>query len=608
MELGDNNSVTATHYGIFDIIQSYQVEALHTPTFRLSLLSINKLDLSGHTTIFRNRKCSITSPSSRSLAGKIINGLYIIVPATALLSSSTGNGKRRTRDSSPSIEPTIEPTIESSRAPIAAKTKSTRKSLTISESRIWHRRLAHMNPTAIKSLVKGYTNDDSMWTVCIQAKHKQEFIKVPVKRTTKPFELVHSDVCGPFSTPTLGDNRYYILFINDYMRYTSVWLLPNKKAKTCTSAYQSFQARVDLMGYEIKRFRCDNGRGEYDNKTFRYVLAARCTTYEPCRPYAHHKNGVAERMIRTITGKTRAMIIDSQAPVQSWGEAVNTAVYLHQRSPNEGLKRINDRDGYQAPYKTPYEMLHGFGKPTHDADGNEISYQAPLHNLHRFGCYVSRLIPEVQRRQGKFCPRSKPCMKVGYTHESKSLWRIWDPEFQRVKTQAEVVFDEERNAHMSCQHGSNEIDMFGFPEDEQYVKETDTGDEPLRDSQPTQIAKRSKSHMHDAPDEEAENAHSRRLRREDQTAQRSAANAENIPHSWHHSREDQTARRSAAAIKKSSQVPRAAPDPAPVPAPAPPIGSRVTRSQGKVFAEALTASATDPFTNAEAIEIPQRDH
>jgi len=383
-----------------------------------------------------------------------------------------------------------------------------------------------MNPTAIKSLVKGYTNDDSMCTVCIQAKHIQKSIKVPVKRTTKPLELVHSDVCGPFSTPTLGDNRYYILFIDDYTRYTSVWLLPIKKAKTCTSTYQSFQARVDSMGYEIERFRCDNGLGEYDNKTFRYVLAARGTTYEPCPPYARHKIGVAERIIRTITEKARAMIIDSQVPVQFWGEAVNTAVYLHQRSPNEGLKRKNDRDGYQARYETPYEMLHGSGKPMHNADGNEISYQAPLHNLRRFECYVSRLIPEVQRLQGKFGPGSTPCKLVGYTPDSKSLWRIWDPEFQRVKTQSEVVFDEERNAHMSCQHGSKEIDMFGLPENEEYVEETDTGDEPLRDSQPTQIGsqptqigsqptqidKRSKSHMHEAPDEEAENAHSWRLR------------------------------------------------------------------------------------------------
>jgi hypothetical protein len=158
------------------------------------------------------------------------------------------------------------------------------------------------------------------------------------------------------------------------------------------------------MRYEIKRFQCDNRRGEYDNQPCRFVLAACGTTYETCPPYAHHKNGIAEQMIRTITEKSRAMMIYSQASIQLWGEAVNTAVYLHQRSPNEGLKRKNDRDGYQAPYETPYEMLHGFGKPTHDANGNKISYQAPLHNLRRFGCYTSRLIPEVQCRD-KFGPR-----------------------------------------------------------------------------------------------------------------------------------------------------------------------------------------------------------
>ena len=362
------------------------------------------------------------------------------------------------------------------------------------------------------------------------------------------------------------------------------------------------------MGYEIKQFQCNNGRRDYDNKTFRYVFAARSSTNEPCPSYTHHENSVAERIIRTITEKAWVMMIDSQAPIQFWGEAIDTTVYLHQRSPNEGLKR-NDRDGYPAWYKTPYKMLHAFGKLTHDAAGNEILYQASLHNLRRFGCYASRLIPDVQRRQGMFGPRSKPCIMVGYTHDLETLWRIWDPEFQKVKAQSEVILDKERNAPMSCQHGSNEIDIFGLREDEEYVKETDTGDEllPGQDSQPTQIGKRSTSHMHEAAsDEEAENAHSQRIHRENQTAQHSAADAENIAHSQRLHREDQTAWRSAAGIKKSSQVPPVSP----APAPALPIGSRVTRSQGKASAEAQTASAAtgDPYTYAEAMESPQRDY
>jgi hypothetical protein len=84
------------------------------------------------------------------------------------------------------------------------------------------------------------------------------------------------------------------------------------------------------MGYEVKRFRCNNGRGEYGNKTFRLVFAASGTTYQPCLLYAHHKNGVPERLIQTITENARSMMIHSQEPLVFWGEAGNTAVYLHQ--------------------------------------------------------------------------------------------------------------------------------------------------------------------------------------------------------------------------------------------------------------------------------------
>jgi len=57
-------------------------------------------------------------------------------------------------------------------------------------------------------------------------------------------------------------------------------------------------------------------------------------------------------------------------------------------------------------------------------------------------------------------------MMVDYNHDSKTLWRICVSEFKKVKAKSEVVFDEERNAHMSCQHRSNFIKIFGIPEDE----------------------------------------------------------------------------------------------------------------------------------------------
>jgi len=139
---------------------------------------------------------------------------------------------------------------------------------------VCHRQLAYMNPTTMQSLLSGYRHDDCMCTICIHPKHKQLFIKVLVKNTTKPFRGVHSDVCSPFSTVTLGNNRYYVLFIDDYTRYSSILLLTNKTGETCTLGYQSFQARVDFMGYRIQQFQRNNGWGEFDSKTFRYILAA----------------------------------------------------------------------------------------------------------------------------------------------------------------------------------------------------------------------------------------------------------------------------------------------------------------------------------------------
>jgi hypothetical protein len=370
--LGDDSMVSITHHGLVDASQGYEMDALYTPTFRLSLFSINQLDFTGSTATFGGGKCSISSPQSLiTITSHRVNDLYFISPNVASahtactsdglpstrsnIDSSTISKAKSTRRKRTRCTLTTDPTSLSPNAPLSAptststsppitatKSKSTRKTLTIKQSSLWHRRFAHMHPTSVRSLISEYTNDDSMCTVCIQTKHKQKFIRVRVKHTSRPFEMVHSDVRGPFCTPTFGGNKHFIIFVDDYTRFTFVRMLPVTKSEACTTAYKAFQARVTTLGCQIRWFRCDNGRGEYDNKTFRSLLTATGTTYEPCLPYSHDKNGVAGGMICTITKKARAMMIDCQAPIQFWGEAVNTAVYLHQRSPNEGLTKRDD--------------------------------------------------------------------------------------------------------------------------------------------------------------------------------------------------------------------------------------------------------------------------
>jgi hypothetical protein len=117
--------------------------------------------------------------------------------------------------------------------------------------------LAYLHPAAMKSHIDGIEILNSqICDICTQAKHKQKFIHTKVPQTMKSFKLVHSDTCGPFGTAMKAGHLHYILFIDDYTRCATAYLLPDKKQETCIAAYQYFQAKVDAhnKGYKIKLF------------------------------------------------------------------------------------------------------------------------------------------------------------------------------------------------------------------------------------------------------------------------------------------------------------------------------------------------------------------
>jgi len=109
--------------------------------------------------------------------------------------------------------------------------------ISLDESKCWHQRLAHLHPAALKSLIVGYTYDGKLCEVCMLAKHQRKIIWVPVQYTTTPFELVHSDTCGPFTIESFVKALYFIIFVDDYSRYTHVYILCDKKAETCIQAF-----------------------------------------------------------------------------------------------------------------------------------------------------------------------------------------------------------------------------------------------------------------------------------------------------------------------------------------------------------------------------------
>jgi hypothetical protein len=159
--------------------------------------------------------------------------------------------------------------------------------------------------------------------------------------------------------------------------------------------FQEFLAWTKARSYKIQRFRCDNGTGEYRNQQFYDILKAEGIQFEPAPPYTQHKNGVAERMIRTLNTKIRSLLLDGKVPTSFWPDALNAAIHLHRRSPTNSLGPIST-----------YEALNGI-KPK-------------IKHLRRFGCTAYWLIPK-ERITGNFEERSKPCMFIGYTHSTHNI-------------------------------------------------------------------------------------------------------------------------------------------------------------------------------------------
>ncbi|KAJ3661597.1 hypothetical protein Zmor_005987 [Zophobas morio] len=361
-------------------------ETLHVPDLRTNLMSVSKITDRGLEVNFRRDEAVVVDPDGNVLlCAERIGDLYYVSGHKHDARSACGEDK----------------------IPLG----------------LLHKRSGHANARDLveairNNRVSGVQLKDCAEAVkcdiCIQGKlSRSPFPKCSNRRTEQLLDLVHTDVCGPMRTPSLGGAKYFVEFIDDKSRWCETRFLKSKD--------EVFQATTEYLGLvenqtgkTVKCLQSDNG-GEYTSRDFDRYLKARGITRRLTAPYNPEQNGIAERKNRTLLDTARCLLIDAGLPDSFWAEAVNTANYLRNRLPTRCLGG-----------GTPYEAWTG-KKP-------DIS------NFRAFGSRVYYL--DRRPGKGKFDPRGEEGVFLGYADESKA-YRIWSPVKRTVLISRDVVFVED---------------------------------------------------------------------------------------------------------------------------------------------------------------------
>ena len=217
---------------------------------------------------------------------------------------------------------------------------------------VWHRRLGHINPRNMEVLrnKKGngveYTGTISGCDICSVTKSKQQaHPKKSTRKTTRPMQLVYTDLMGPFTPAAKGGYRFVSKFTDDYSRMKEIFLLKNK-TEAAESLHQYNMTVAAPLGLRIEHLRCDKG-GEYTGQEFRTLCVGAGINIEYTATNTPQQNGVSERDGQTLAKITRCLMKDGDFPPFMWGELMFTATYLAKKSPHSTLEGA-----------TPYSKMH----------------------------------------------------------------------------------------------------------------------------------------------------------------------------------------------------------------------------------------------------------
>ena len=133
---------------------------------------------------------------------------------------------------------------------------------------LWHRRLGHVSMSQLKKLTKHdmvvgvkdvIFEKDKPCSACQAG--KQVGSSHPMKSfvsTSRPLELLHMDLFGPTTYKSIGGNKFCLVIVDDYSRYTWTFFLVDKSE--VHGIFKKFAKRAqNEYSTTIVKIRSDNG-------------------------------------------------------------------------------------------------------------------------------------------------------------------------------------------------------------------------------------------------------------------------------------------------------------------------------------------------------------
>jgi hypothetical protein len=139
-----------------------------------------------------------------------------------------------------------------------------------SSTSLWHRRLGHLRHAALSQLISSNAiscnkhNIDHVCPACQLGRHVRLPFSVSNSCATRPFDLIHCDLCTSPAVSVSG-YKYYLVILDDCTNYT--WTFPLRLKSDTFGVISNFFSYVRTQyDSSIKAVQCDNGR-EFDHSS-----------------------------------------------------------------------------------------------------------------------------------------------------------------------------------------------------------------------------------------------------------------------------------------------------------------------------------------------------